>query len=160
MRVYTDASTRKILGLGYIATNSKNKEIYRNGIMIDQPDNNTAELLAILYAIDDTQDLLQKNEKVTIMTDSTYAVNAIRNNIYRKEEEPIVKKIQSMMEYSEYNLFWIKGHCQDGTILSYFNKLADKTSKYVRKQYEKEQEKLKKEKRLRHIIESKKGFTY
>ena len=128
--------------------------------MIDQPDNNTAELLAILYAIDDTQDLLQKNEKVTIMTDSTYAVNAIRNNIYRKEEEPIVKKIQSMMEYSEYNLFWIKGHCQDGTILSYFNKLADKTSKYVRKQYEKEQEKLKKEKRLRHIIESKKGFTY
>ena len=153
MRVYTDASTRKISGLGYIATNSKNKEIYRNGIMIDQPDNNTAELLAILYAIDDTQDLLQKNEKVTIMTDSTYAVNAIRNNIYRKEEEPIVKKIQSMMEYSEYNLFWIKGHCQDGTILSYFNKLADKTSKYVRKQYEKEQEKLKKEKRLRHIIE-------
>ena len=124
MRVYTDASTRKISGLGYIATNSKNKEIYRNGIMIDQPDNNTAELLAILYAIDDTQDLLQKNEKVTIMTDSTYAVNAIRNNIYRKEEEPIVKKIQSMMEYSEYNLFWIKGHCQDGTILSYFNKLA------------------------------------
>lgn len=160
MRVYTDASTRKISGLGYIATNSKNKEIYRNGIMIDQPDNNTAELLAILYAIDDTQDLLQKNEKVTIMTDSTYAVNAIRNNIYRKEEEPIVKKIQSMMEYSEYNLFWIKGHCQDGTILSYFNKLADKTSKCVRKQYEKEQEKLKKEKRLRHIIESKKGFTY
>ena len=160
MRVYTDASTRKISGLGYVATNSKNKEIYRNGIMIDQPDNNTAELLAILYAIDDTQDLLQKNEKVTIMTDSTYAVNAIRNNIYRKEEEPIVKKIQSMMEYSEYNLFWIKGHCQDGTILSYFNKLADKTSKYVRKQYEKEQEKLKKEKRLRHIIESKKGFTY
>ena len=160
MQVYTDASTRKISGLGYIATNSKNKEIYRNGIMIDQPDNNTAELLAILYAIDDTQDLLQKNEKVTIMTDSTYAVNAIRNNIYRKEEEPIVKKIQSMMEYSEYNLFWIKGHCQDGTILSYFNKLADKTSKYVRKQYEKEQEKLKKEKRLRHIIESKKGFTY
>ena len=160
MRVYTDASTRKISGLGYIATNSKNKEIYRNGIMIDQPDNNTAELLAILYAIDDTQDLLQKNAKVTIMTDSTYAVNAIRNNIYRKEEEPIVKKIQSMMEYSEYNLFWIKGHCQDGTILSYFNKLADKTSKYVRKQYEKEQEKLKKEKRLRHIIESKKGFTY
>lgn len=160
MRVYTDASTRKISGLGYIATNSKNKEIYRNGIMIDQPDNNTAELLAILYAIDDTQDLLQKNEKVTIMTDSTYAVNAIRNNIYRKEEESIVKKIQSMMEYSEYNLFWIKGHCQDGTILSYFNKLADKTSKYVRKQYEKEQEKLKKEKRLRHIIESKKGFTY
>ena len=42
MRVYTDASTRKISGLGYIDKNSKNKEIYRNGIMSDQPDNNTA----------------------------------------------------------------------------------------------------------------------
>lgn len=151
MRVYTDASTRKISGLGYIATTSTNIELFKNGIVIDQPDNNTAELQAILYAIDDTQNLLQPNEKVTILTDSTYAINAIKNNIYRKDEEPLVKKIQNMMEYSEYKLFWIKGHCQDGTILSYFNKRADKMSKVVRKQYEKELEKIKKEKRLRHF---------
>lgn len=146
MRIYTDASTRKISGLGYIATNSQHTEIQKNGIIINQADNNTAELLAIIYAIDDTQHLLQENEKVTIFTDSTYAINAIRNNIYRQEEEPIVKKIQNLMEYTNYNLFWIKGHCQDGTILSYFNKRADKMSKVVRKQYEKEQEKIKKEK--------------
>ena len=146
MRIYTDASTRKISGLGYIATNSQHIEIQKNGIIINQTDNNTAELLAIIYAIDDTQHLLQENEKVTIFTDSTYAINAIRNNIYRQEEEPIVKKIQNLMEYTNYNLFWIKGHCQDGTILSYFNKRADKMSKVVRKQYEKEQEKIKKEK--------------
>ena len=160
MRVYTDASTRKVSGLGYIATTSTNRELFKNGIVIDQLDNNTAELQAILFAIDDTQDLLQPNEKVTILTDSTYAINAIRNNIYRKDEEPLVKKIQNMMEYSEYSLFWIKGHCQDGTILSYFNKRADKMSKVVRKQYEKDLEKAKKEKRLRHIKKQKEGFTY
>jgi len=144
MRIYTDASTRKVSGLGYIATNSKHTEIQKNGIVIDQQDNNTAELLAIVYAIDDTQNLLQDNEKVIIFTDSTYAINAIRNNIYRPEEEPIVKKIQNLMEYSDYTLFWVKGHCQDGTLLSHFNKRADKMSKLTRKQYEKEQEKLKK----------------
>ena len=145
MRVYTDASTRKISGLGYIATNSKNKEIYRNGIMIDQPDNNTAELLAILYAIDDTQDLLQKNEKVTILTDSTYAIQAIRFNNYRKNEEAIVKKIQNLMEAYDYTLFHVKGHCQDGTVLSHFNKKADRISKNARKEYENEKIRAKKE---------------
>ena len=159
MRVYTDASTRKISGLGYIATDSKNREVSRGGIIINQCDNNTAELLAILYAIDDTQDLLQENEKITVMTDSTYAINAIRNNIYRKEEGPIVKKIQNMMEYSEYNLFWIKGHCQDGTVLSYFNKLADRISKNTRKKYENEQERLKRENKLRRTMKLKNGFT-
>ena len=145
MRVYTDASTRKISGLGYIATNSRNKEIYRNGIMIDQPDNNTAELLAILYAIDDTQDLLQKNEKVTILTDSTYAIQAIRFNNYRKNEEAIVKKIQNLMEAYDYTLFHVKGHCQDGTVLSHFNKKADRISKNARKEYENEKIRAKKE---------------
>lgn len=146
MRIYTDASTRKISGLGYIATNSKHTIIKKNGVVIDQADNNTAELQAIIYAIDDTQNNLQPNENVILFTDSTYAINAIRNNIYRQEEEPLVKKIQNLMEYANYKLMWIKGHCQDGTVLSHFNKKADKMSKFVRKQYEKEQEKLKKSK--------------
>ena len=91
MRVYTDASTRGgISGLGYVATTARDKELYSHGIIIDQSDNNTAELLAIIYAIDDTQDLLQKNEKVTILTDSTYAIQAIRFNNYRKNEEAII----------------------------------------------------------------------
>lgn len=137
MRIYTDASTRKISGLGYVATNRKHEEIQKGGVVIDQQDNNTAELQAIIYAIDETQPLLKPNEKVIIFTDSTYAVNAIRNNIYRKEEEPLVKKIQNLMEYAEYQLYWIKGHCQDGTVLSYYNKRADKMSKYVRDEYEK-----------------------
>ena len=156
MRIYTDASTRsKISGLGYIATTSKHVEIKKDGIIIDQPDNNTAELLAILYAIDDTQDLLQENEKVILFTDSTYAIQAIRGGHYRENEEAIVKKIRYMLDYSEYKIFHVKGHCQDGTVLSYFNKHADKMSKIARVQYEKEQERIKKEKRQLATFRSK-----
>ena len=146
MRVYTDASTRGgISGLGYVATTARDKELYSHGIIIDQSDNNTAELLAIIYAIDDTQDLLQKNEKVTILTDSTYAIQAIRFNNYRKNEEAIVKKIQNLMEAYDYTLFHVKGHCQDGTVLSHFNKKADRISKNMRKEYENEKVRAKKE---------------
>lgn len=152
MRIYTDASTRgNFSGLGYIATNSKNIEIHKAGIVIDQKDNNTAELQAILYAIDDTENLIQPNEKVTILTDSTYAIHAIREGTLRKEEEPLIHKIRDMMTARNYNLFWIKGHCQDGTILSFYNKRADKMSKVVRKQYEKDIKEAKKQKLLRHI---------
>ena len=156
MRIYTDASTRsKISGLGYIATTSKHQIIKKDGIAINQNDNNTAELQAIIYAIEETQYSLQDNEKIIIFTDSTYAINAIRNNHYRSEEEALVKKIQNMIEYSDYKLFHVKGHCQDGTILSHFNKKADKMSKFVRKEYEKELEEIKKQKKLLAIAKSK-----
>lgn len=139
MRVYTDASTRgKMSGLGYIATDRHHNRLQQGSITINQSDNNTAELLAIIYAIDDTQNLLQKNEKLLLFTDSTYAIGAIRDNIFRPEEEPIVRKIQNLMEYSDYKLFWIKGHCQDGTVLSYYNKRVDKLAKTARTDYEKD----------------------
>ena len=139
MRVYTDASTRgKMSGLGYIATDRHHNRLQQGSITINQSDNNTAELLAIIYAIDDTQNLLQKNEKLLLFTDSTYAIGAIRDNIFRPEEEPVVRKIQNLMEYSDYKLFWIKGHCQDGTVLSYYNKRVDKLAKTARTDYEKD----------------------
>ena len=62
-----------------------------------------------------------------------------------------IHKIRDMMTARNYNLFWIKGHCQDGTILSFYNKRADKMSKVVRKQYEKDIKEAKKQKLLRHI---------
>ena len=33
---------------------------------------------------------------------------------------------------------WINGHFRDGTVRSYYNKRADKMSKVVRRQYEKQ----------------------
>lgn len=155
MRVYTDASSRgNKSGIAYIATDRNHEVIQRSGVVIDGGDNNTAELQAILYAIDDTQPLLQKNESVIIFTDSTYAINAIRNNGYREQEEALVKKIQNMMSYAHYKVFWIKGHCQDGTVLSYYNKKVDKLAKGARVEYEKESIK---QKRLQNLIRQGKG---
>lgn len=156
MRVYTDASSRgNKSGIAYIATDRNHEVIQRSGVVINGGDNNTAELQAILYAIDDTQPLLQKNESVIIFTDSTYAINAIRNNGYREQEEALVKKIQNMMSYAHYKVFWIKGHCQDGTVLSYYNKKVDKLAKGVRVEYEKESIK---QKRLQNLIRQGKGL--
>lgn len=156
MRVYTDASSRgNKSGIAYIATDRNHEVIQRSGAVIDGGDNNTAELQAILYAIDDTQPLLQKNESVIIFTDSTYAINAIRNNGYREQEEALVKKIQNMMSYAHYKVFWIKGHCQDGTVLSYYNKKVDKLAKGARVEYEKESIK---QKRLQNLIRQGKGL--
>jgi len=156
MRVYTDASSRgNKSGIAYIATDRNHEVIQRSGVVIDGGDNNTAELQAILYAIDDTQPLLQKNESVIIFTDSTYAINAIRNNGYREQEEALVKKIQNMMSYAHYKVFWIKGHCQDGTVLSYYNKKVDKLAKGARVEYEKESIK---QKRLQNLIRQGKGL--
>lgn len=156
MRVYTDASSRgNKSGIAYIATDRNHEVIQRSGVVIDGGDNNTAELQAILYAIDDTQPLLQKNESVIIFTDSTYAINAIRNNGYRDQEEALVKKIQNMMSYAHYKVFWIKGHCQDGTVLSYYNKKVDKLAKGARVEYEKESIK---QKRLQNLIRQGKGL--
>lgn len=150
MRIYTDASTRgKMSGLGYIATDRHHNRLQQGSITINQSDNNTAELLAIIYAIDDTQNLLQKNEKLLLFTDSTYAIGAIRDNIFRPEEEPVVRKIQNLMEYSDYKLFWIKGHCQDGTVLSYYNKKVDRLAKTVRIDYEKD---LIKQRKYRNLV--------
>lgn len=162
MHVYTDASTHNnISGLGYIITTSKHTEIGKSGIAIKQSDNNSAELSAILYAIEDVQSLLQHNEKLIIFTDSTYAITAIRRNYYRPEEKPIVKKIQNILECTDYTLFWIKGHSHDGTVLAYYNRRADKMAKIVRKQHEQEQKRLKKEKNKKKVIQnSNDDFTY
>jgi len=162
MHVYTDASTHNnISGLGYIITTNKHTEIGKSGMVINQADNNSAELSAILYAIEDTQYLLQVNEKLIIFSDSTYAINAIKNNSYRPKDEPLVKKIQNILECTDSFLFWVKGHCQDGTVLSYFNKRADKMSKVIRKQYEKEQKKIKREKNRKKVIQNiDNDFTY
>ncbi len=84
MRIYTDASSRgRISGLGMIITDSRDRELYKKGIVIEEPDNNTAELCAILYALREVQYLDIKH--VTIFTDSWYAISAVRNNVKRKK---------------------------------------------------------------------------
>ena len=137
MRIYTDASTRgQISGIAYIATDAKDREIYKKGVVIAQNDNNTAELSAVLFALEDIQYLNVKH--VTIFTDSWYVINAVRNGVRREHEKALVKKIRSYMAKINSSLMWIKGHYRNGTVLSYYNKRADKMSKVVRRKYEKQ----------------------
>lgn len=138
MRIYTDASSRgRISGLGMIITDSRDRELYKKGIVIEEPDNNTAELCAILYALREVQYLDIKH--VTIFTDSWYAISAVRNNVKRKKDKYLVKEIRGYMNKINSSLMWVKGHYRSGTVLSYYNKRADKLSKVVRRKYEKQQ---------------------
>lgn len=156
MRIYTDASTRSnISGIAFVATTNKNEKLYKKGMVIEEADNNTAELSAILFGIRDIKKYLRKNEHLTILTDSSYTIQAINGGHTRIHEEKIIKAIQNEMNEIKAQLMWVKGHCQDGTILSYFNKQADKMSKTVRKEYEKEFKKIKKQNKLIIISKSK-----
>ena len=137
MRIYTDASSRgAISGIAFVVTDARDRELYKKGIVIEEPDNNTAELCAILYALQEVQYLEVKH--VTIFTDSWYAINAVRNNVKRKKDKHIVKEIRRHMDEINSSLMWIKGHYKSGTVLSYYNKRADKMSKVVRRKYEKQ----------------------
>ena len=142
MRIYTDASTRGgASGIAYVATDARDRELYKKGIVIAQSDNNTAELCAVLFALDDIQHLDIKH--VTIFTDSWYVINAVRNGVRRENEKGLVKKIREHMAQINSSLMWIKGHYSDGSWVSFFNKRADKMSKVVRRQYEKQRAKRK-----------------
>ena len=87
---------------------------------------------------------------VTIFTDSWYVINAVRNGVRRENEKAIVKEIHQLMSEINSSLMWIKGHYRSGTVLSYYNKRADKMSKVVRRQYEKQLKQAKRN-RLRSI---------
>lgn len=136
MRIYTDASSRgNISGIAFVVTDARHKEVYKKGTVIQKGDNNTAELTAILFALCFIKDKTDK--KLVVFTDSSYAINAIRFGVCRDTEKELVSEIKGMLFTQKAQLMWIKGHCQDGTILSYYNKRADKMSKVTRKQYEK-----------------------
>ncbi len=137
MRIYTDASTRgKYSGIALVLTDARDNEIYKKGTVIEERDNNTAELCAVLYALEDIQYTDPKH--VTIFTDSWYVISAVRNGVSRAKDNEIIKGIRAHMSKINSSLIWVKGHYRDGTVLSYYNKRADKMSKVVRRQYEKQ----------------------
>lgn len=143
MRIYTDASTRGgISGIAFVVTDAKDRELYKKEVVIDQRDNNTAELCAVLFALEEVQYVEMKH--LTIFTDSWYVINAVRNGVRRENEKNIVKKIRYYMAHINSSLMWIKGHYRSGNVLSFYNKRADKMSKVVRRQYEKQLQKEKK----------------
>lgn len=144
MRIYTDASSRgNISGIAYVVTDARDRKVHDEGKIFPKGDNNTAELEAIRLALCFSQDKagllklgIDPDERFIILTDSSYAINAIRFGVCRETEKDLVTEIQDRLSSQKAHLMWIKGHCQDGTILSYYNKCADKLSKKMRKNEE------------------------
>lgn len=135
MKIYTDASTKQISGIAFVATDERNRVIVQNMKSTSSNNNNIAELQAILFALEETKDIQSKT--TTIFTDSTYAINSItRAKHLEGDELKIVRDIQAHMSERKCKIFWIKGHCNDGTVLAYFNRQADILSKVARKNQE------------------------
>ena len=151
MRIYTDASTRgKYSGIALVLTDARDNELYKKGTVIEERDNNTAELCAVLYALEDIQYTDPKH--VTIFTDSWYVISAVRNGAARPKDNELVEGIRDYMSKINSSLMWVKGHYRDGTVLSYYNKRADKMSKVVRRQYEKQVRKEEKSRKKKTLL--------
>lgn len=142
MRIYTDGSTKTISGIAFIVTNEKHKVLYRDMKATETNDNNIAELQAIDFALQSTQEMASKS--LTIFTDSAYAIKRIYQAKHlRPEEIDLVMRIRQQLAIRNGKMFWIKGHCQDGTVLSHFNHQVDALSKVARKNRELELERAK-----------------
>lgn len=133
MRIFTDASTSgKISGIAFVVTDSKHNVLVKKSKPLIESDNNVAELAAILFALEEVS---ESKEHVTIITDSQYAIGCIKNNRCRKFERPMMDLIQYHLTNKHWTCFWIKGHKDDGTMLSAFNREADHMANNARKAY-------------------------
>ena len=145
MRIFTDASTSgKISGIAFVVTDSKHNVLIKKSKPLIESDNNVAELAAILFALEEVS---ESREHVTIITDSQYAIKCIRGNRCRKFERPMMDLIQYHLSNKKWACFWIKGHNNDGTMLSAFNREADHMANNARKAFVITK---RKEKRRRH----------
>lgn len=133
MRIFTDASTSgKISGVAFVITDNQHNVLVKKAKPLIETDNNLAELAAILFSLEEIGDV---KEQIIILSDSQYALNCIRNNICRKFERPVMDLIQHHLSTKHWQAMWIKGHKNDGTMLSAFNREADHMANNVRKAY-------------------------
>jgi len=133
MRIFTDASTSgKISGIAFVITDNYHNIIAKRAKPLIESDNNAAELTAILFALEEASNY---DGHITILSDSQYALNCIKANHCRKFERPIMDLIQYYLANRRWAGLWIKGHKDNGTMLSFFNRQADHMASNIRKAY-------------------------
>ena len=133
MRIFTDASTSgKMSGIAFVITDKHHNVLIKRAKPLIEADNNAAELMAILFALEEVS---TSNEHVTILSDSQYALACIKTNHCRKFEKPTLDLIRYHLSNKKWACLWIKGHRDDGTMLSYFNREADHMANNARKAY-------------------------
>lgn len=131
MRIYTDASTKSHSGIAFVITNDHDVELYYGSKVVHEPDNNTAELLAIEYGLENAP----KRQNIMLFTDSTYAIYAIKTNTCREWEKSILYNIKNLLNNRKFSIYFVKGHNDDGTVFSFFNRFADSLANNARKRF-------------------------
>lgn len=160
MRIFTDASTSgQVSGIAFIVTDKHHNVLIKKSKPLIESDNNFAELAAILFALEEVS---ESKEHVTIITDSQYAIGCIKHNRCRKFERPMMDLIQYHLANKRWACFWIKGHKDDGTMLTAFNREADHMANNARKAYiiTKRKEKHRKHQQLKRINYKNEGNEY
>ena len=133
MRIFTDASTSgRVSGIAFVITDNQHNIILKKEKPLLEVDNNFAELAAILFAL---EELPETHEQIIILSDSQYALSCIQQNHSRKFEKPTLDLIKYHLTGKQWTSMWIKGHKNDGTMLSTFNREADHMASHARKTY-------------------------
>jgi len=160
MRIFTDASTSgKISGIAFVITDKQHNVLVKKSKPLIESDNNAAELMAILFALEEASNY---DGHITILSDSQYALNCIKTNHCRKFERSTMDLIQYHLSNRRWACLWIKGHKDDGTMLSFFNRQADHMASNIRKAYviAKRREKHMKHQKLKRINNRYNGEQY
>lgn len=133
MRIFTDASVSgRVGGIACVITDSNDDIVLSRKKPILCNDSNFAELQAILFALEVMPDT---REKITIVSDSQYALCCISYNRCRDFEEKTLSMINYHLSTKNWGVLWTKGHKNDGTSITLFNRLADNMARRARKDY-------------------------
>ena len=151
MKIFTDASVSgKVCGIACVITDSNDDIILSRKKPILCNDSNFAELQAILFALEVMPDT---RERITIVSDSQYALCCIVYNRCRDFEAKTLSMINYHLSTKKWNAVWTKGHKNDGTSITLFNRLADNMARRARKDYMI----LKKARKIKKITQQKRG---
>lgn len=132
MRIFTDASTRKISGIAFVCIDDNNQIVLQGKKAINQSDNNQAELEAICFAL---ENMARANGRHVLYTDSLHALGYVYRKPGKKDTDT-TKKIRMHLNRLGCQIRWIKGHGTDNSIETKMNKYVDKVAKKAREHRE------------------------
>lgn len=115
--IYTDgaySAARNQGGWAYVIVKNDNLIFKKSGYDINSDDNkvtnNTMEMIAVIEAIEDTVDIVNKHHlHVEIISDSLYVVNTLKGIYKIKTNKDIWKRLDDI-DLSCYSYTHIRGH--------------------------------------------------
>ena len=141
MKIFTDASGANVSGVAFVITDDEYNVILERTMPIVGYDSDSAELYAILFALQELsymkKEERKKEDSITIISDSKDALRCLVGGECRKVDITTLLKIYYYLEKIglECEVEWRKGHRNDGTKDSDFNRKVDNISRKVRKDY-------------------------